>query len=211
MNQVPPSLVTKASQPRENLRSVTLEMRRGKPGHVLKQDSAWPDFLHKTQRLRKQVPFVRMTQPLTRDRKRRARHPSRHQVNAAERSTVYTSHVIFNDLPVGAAVQAKRLARIRIKFNDSLMSKARLLKAQCLAASPSTDLKSGQLTHFGHLPTVTSPILPSSKSRCTQPTPMRSSQPELCLRESRSRYRWSHFHQVLNIVWRPQPAAVSLR
>jgi hypothetical protein len=63
------------------------------------------------------------------DRKRRARHSSREQVDAAELSTVHYSYVRLDDLPPRAPVPAKGLAGIRIDIYDCGVRETSVLEA----------------------------------------------------------------------------------
>jgi hypothetical protein len=65
----------------------------------------------------------------------------------AEGTAVDFGDVIFDDLPLRAAVAAQRLAGISVDLYRRLMMKAGLLQAQRLTSGPRADLHRSQLTH----------------------------------------------------------------
>ena len=103
--------------------------------------------MHETQGLGEQVTLVGAAELLAGDRERRARHTARDQVDAGEGVAIHVGDVVFDDLPVIAAVAAQRLARVRVELDRGRVPEAGLLETERLAASASTDLHDRQLMH----------------------------------------------------------------
>jgi hypothetical protein len=130
MNDVPPGLVAQAAELLEDLRPVGVETAGGQPAHVLQQDGAGGDLRDQAERLGEQVPVVGLAELLARDGEGRARHAAGQQVDAGEGAPVHVVDVVFDDLPLGPAVEAQGLARVRVQLDHCLVGESGLLQPQ---------------------------------------------------------------------------------
>jgi hypothetical protein len=114
----------------EYLRSVAIEAVGSQPSHVLKQDSARAGLVDEPQRLREQVAVVVLAKLLPSDGERGARHASREQVDACVGTPIQAMNVLFDNLPVRAAVKAEGVAGIWVKLDRRFVGESCLLQAE---------------------------------------------------------------------------------
>ena len=130
VNNVPPGLVAEAVELVKHLRAVGIEAAGGQPAHVLEQDGARPDLRDQAERLGEQVPVILVAELFARDGEGRARHAAGQEVDAREGTPVHVVDIVFDDLPLGSAVEAERLASVRVQFDHCFVRESGLVQPE---------------------------------------------------------------------------------